>query len=529
MNPRGTVPQVWPLAGVAAVVILLTLTGVVPPWSGLIHLVGLPPLDLFADLRLLLTRTTSVPSFLALLVLVATVRICVLALLLGGLTRDRLRLAALFYAAALPLLLLAATIDFAAYAVLYSRLFWPAVAVVAVVVLVAGPALWQRADGGPHRPGPGQPASPLPARLRTGLGRSLRRGLRLEVMVPYAAAVVALGAVADVTDDWVSVAVVPVSALATAAAISALARPVPGRARRRLAVAAIVAVLVGGAFVTTRTVAPAPPAEARPGSLFIMSGINSSSGSGSIFETDVEALGYGCDQVYYFSYAGTGDGAPQGDATCPIRTGAPYQPDDTLRPVSEQVDLFAAQVRDLPRPLVVAGHSLAAWVAWEAVATGRAPQVDVLVLVGPFPDSPVGFPPAGTDGAGRVAGDLLRLLTPLAEAGDFHFDPEAPAARELLATPNAASEVFGRPLPERVRAVSITSATDLPLMPGGWRLPVERNACPVREAHPYLPETPAFYQEVNRFLDRAPPLPCPRWRDWGAPAARPFGVPPAAV
>jgi hypothetical protein len=514
MNPRGTVPQVWPLAGVAAVVILLTVTGVVPPWSGLVHLVGLPPLDLFADLRLLLTRTTSVPSFLALLVLVAAVRICVLALLLGGLTHHRLRFAALFYAAAFPLLLLAATIDFASYAVLYSRLFWPAVALVAVVVLVAGPAPWQRAED---------------TRLRTGLGLSLRRGLRLEVMVPYAAVVVGLGAVADLTDGWVSVALVPVSALATAAAISALARPVAGRPLRRLAVAAIVAVLVGAALVTTRTVAPAPPAEARPGSLFIMSGINSSSGSGSIFETDVEALGYACDQVYYFSYAGTGDGAPQGDATCPIRTGEPYQPDDTLRPVAEQVDLFAAQVRDLPRPLVVASHSLAAWVAWEAVATGRAPQVDVLVLVGPFPDSPVGFPPAGSDGAGRVAGDLLRLLTPLAEAGDFHFDPEAPAARELLATPNAASEVFGRPLPERVRTVSITSATDLPLMPGGWRLPVERNACPVREAHPYLPETPALYHEVNRFLDRAPPLPCPRWRDWGAPAARPFGVPPAAV
>lgn len=524
MSARGgATARLWPLAGVAAVIVLLAATGVLPQWSGLAHLVALPPLDMYADLRLLLTRTTSVPAFVALLLGVTAVRITVLALLLGGLSRDRLRFAALFYTAAFPLLLLAATIDFASYAVLYSRLFWPAVAVVAVVVLVAAPAPWQQP------PAVAPPGSPPPLRLRHGLGRSLRRGLRLEVMIPYAVVVIGLGALGDLAGGWVTVVLVPASALATAAAISLLARPVVGRPLRRLAAAGLVAVVAGAAFVVTRTVEPAPPAEARPGSLFIMSGINSSSGSGSIFEADVAALGYGCDQVFYFSYAGTGDGAPQGDATCPIRTGAPYDPADTLRPVAEQVDLFAAQVRDLPGPVVVAGHSLAAWIAWQAVATGRAPQVDVLVLVGPFPDSPVGFPPSGQDGTGRVAGDLLRLLAPLAEEADFHFQPDAPAARELLATPNTASEVFGRPLPERVRTLSLTSATDLPLMPSGWRLPVDRNACPVREAHPYLPETPAFYHEVNRFLDGQPPLPCPPWRDWGAPMARPFGVPPAAV
>src|SRR5690606_41185979 len=41
------------LLAVTAVVTVLAATGVLPRWSGLIHLVALPPLDLIADLRVL--------------------------------------------------------------------------------------------------------------------------------------------------------------------------------------------------------------------------------------------------------------------------------------------------------------------------------------------------------------------------------------------------------------------------------------------------------------------------------------------
>lgn len=496
----------WPLAAVVGAVMLLVVVGVVPAWPGAVQLVALPPLDHFADLRILLTEATSVPAFVALLVLVLAVRVVVLALLTGGLTRRRLGFAALFYGVTSPLLLLIATVDFASYAVLYSRTFWGAMTALAVVVLISAALPWQhqRRDW-------------------------WRGGFRLEVVLPYAAVLIGVGAAADLAPEWVTPLLVSVSAGATGLAAWQLRRPPPRGAVLRLATVAVLAAVVAAVFVTTRTVSEPPPAVDRPGSLLLMSGINSSSGNGSIFEADVVALGYDCDQVYYFSYAGAGDGQPRNDATCDIRTGAPYGPEHTLRPVDEQVAIFSEQVRDLPRPLVVAGHSLAAWIAWEAVAGGYAPEVDVLVLVGPFPDSPVGYPPAGADGPGRVAGDLLRTIAPIAGEFDFHFQPDAPAARQLLATPNAAEQIFSQPLPPSVRALSIPSATDLPLMPGGWRLPVDRDACPVREAHPYLPETPAFYQEVNRFLDREPPLSCPPWRDWGAPAARPFGVPPAAA
>ncbi|WP_344260001.1 hypothetical protein, partial [Streptomyces sodiiphilus] len=314
---------------------------------------------------------------------------------------------------------------------------------------------------------------------------------------------------------------------ATAAAATALARPPRARPGRRLAAAATAFAEAATVFVLTRDAPDAgPPAEARPGSVLLMSGINSASGEGAIFETDTGVLGYSCEQTFYFSYAGPGAGQPRGVAACPIRTGTPYAPEDTQRPFREQVEAFSAQVRELPRPLVVAGHSHAVWVAWQAVAEDLAPEVDVLLLIGPFPQTPVGYPPVDHSGEGKVAGDLLRLLVPLADLVDFDFDPDAPAARELLATPDSAASILSLPLPQEVRSFSVTSATDLPLMPGGWRLPVDRNVCPMRVPHPYLPIRPGFYQEVNRFLDDRPPLPCPAWRDWGATLSRPFGTPP---
>jgi hypothetical protein len=120
---------------------------------------------------------------------------------------------------------------------------------------------------------------------------------------------------------------------------------------------------------------------------------------------------------------------------------------------------------------------------------------------------------------------------PYAVSVTFHTEPDAETiiwtfARELLATPDGASTALAEPLPPGVRSLSITSATDLPLMPDGWRLPVDRNACPQRVAHPYLPLRSVFRNEVNRFLDERPALPCPVWRDWGAVVSMAFTLPP---
>src|SRR5690606_10791949 len=75
------------LLAVTAVVTVLAATGVLPRWSGLIHLVALPPLDLIADLRVLAAAAPGYPAFLGGLALSLAVRITVLAVLLGGVDR----------------------------------------------------------------------------------------------------------------------------------------------------------------------------------------------------------------------------------------------------------------------------------------------------------------------------------------------------------------------------------------------------------------------------------------------------------
>ena len=497
-----------PLAAAAVLVVVLAASGIIPVWPGLLHLVALPPLDQFADLRLLLVRTASWPQFLMLLAVVSAARVMLMAWLLGGLDARRLRFAAVFYATAFGPVLLATLGDATAYATLYSRAFWPAVALVGLLVLILGPVPWQ---GG--------------VTLRGAMARVWRRGLRIEVMAPYCAAVLGLGALAD-RAPAVTVLLVPISAAATGLTVWAMDRAPLTRPVTALAAVLVALSVMSVVFVQTRRYDDPEPGSRQAGSLFIMSGINSRSGQGSIHRADVHRLGYECDQVYYFSYAGPGDGQPQRDSTCPIRSGAPYEPADTQRPVEEQVAVFAEQTANLQRPLIVAAHSHAAWIAWEAVATGRA-RVDVLVLVGVFPETPLGFPPPDVDRRGRVFGDLLRWAAPATDIVFFHFDPDTPAARQLLGTAGSAQAILGEPLPGDVRVLSITSAADLPLMPHGWRLDVARNGCPVRAEHSSLPTSAAFDDEVIRFLDRRDPPPCPMWRDWGAVVMQAFGVPPS--
>lgn len=505
---RTSAPRVWPLALVAAAGVALSAAGAVPRWPGLPHLAGLPPLDLYTDLRILLVGTDSWPSFTLLLVVVLALRIVVLALLLGGLDRHRIAFAATVYLLALLPLAAAAQLTYLGFTVLYSRLFWVAIGVAALVVLLLGAAPWQGTT-----------------RMRTALRRSGHAGLRAGTLCGYLAVVAVLSVVAQAAPA-ATTALIPVSALVTAVTVRLLARPPRPRALLRLAALAGAAVLAAmGALVATRDSAP-DVASARPGSLLLMSGINSSPGDGAVFTVDPRALGFRCDQVYYFSYAGPGDGVPGASARCPIRTGAPFGPPHTHRAVAELARVFAAQIRELPRPLVVVGHSNSAWVAWFAVSRGMAPEVDVLVLLGAFGESTHGYRDAGEQAPGRVASDVLRLLAPLASRFGFTFAVEAPVFRAVLGDAEAPGRIMGAPLPSEVRSMSALAASDLPLLPSGWRLAVDYNACPVWRAPPWLPTSRAVWTEINRFLDGAPPPRCGPVAEWVATLARPFGVPP---
>ncbi|MPY85335.1 MAG: hypothetical protein GEV00_18910 [Actinophytocola sp.] len=499
-------PRLWPLAGVAGVVIVLGAVGAVPVWSGMPHLAGLPPLDVYSDLRVLLIGAESWAGFSFLLTVVVTARVIVLALLLGGLDRHRIGFAAAFYLLALLPLAAAAQLSYLGFTVLYARLFWAAVVIVVVLVVLLGATPWQGET-----------------RLRAALRRSWRWP-RAWPLLGYAVAIALVSAAAE-TWPAATLPLVAVSALLTAVTIRLLARPPRQGAMPRLAAAlTATAVIVAGTLATTPDADPGTPSP-RAGSLLLMSGINSSSGNGAVFAVDPAALGYRCAQVYYYSYAGRGDGAPGADATCPIRTGAPFRPVHTHQAPADLAATFAEQARELPRPVVVLAHSNSAWVAWFGVSRAMAAEVDALVLLGAFPESAHGYLDTGERAPGRVASDLLRLLAPAAGRFGFHFDADAPVFREVLGSADAPARIMARPLPPDVRAISIVPATDVPLLPSGWRLPVEYNACPVWHAHPRLPATGAVWREINRFLDGKPEPQCQPFATWLATVSRPFGVP----
>lgn len=510
----------FPLVPITALVVILAAADVLPVWPGLVHLVALPPLDLYGDVRVLLTTTSNTPSFVLALLSVFMLRTTVLALMMGGLTRDRITLAAGFYATLLVPWVLASGIVYMAETMLYARLFWFGLIAVVVLAVLWAPApwatvRWRRETG--RKP-----------RARDVLLHTWPEGPRLSVLLDYAAAVTGIGFLAH-QFPALTVHLVPVSAAATALTVVGLTLPVPARPFLRLSAATLSLAVLTGAWITTRGGESVEATEPREGSLLLMSGINSRSGSGDMFGTDPAFLGYTCEQTHYFSYAGQGDGQPRGQALCPLHNGSPYTEEHTQRPFDEQVEVFADQVRDLPRPLVVAGHSHGAWVAWKAVASGAAPEVDALILVGAFPESTGGYRAPGEDGTGRPASDLLRLLIPLGAVFGFDLDPDAPGPRELLGTTERPAEIFALPLPEHTRALKTPSSTDLPLKPSGWRMDVDRNACPIRTPHAYLPTTPAYYNEVNRFLDGAPPSACPAFFTWGGSLTVPFGTPTVLI
>ena len=362
--------------------------------------------------------------------------------------------------------------------------------------------------------------------------RSVLRGpRRLAPLLGYLGALTLLSVVSDHVPPPVILALVPVSAALSWLTMSALASSgAPGVAIRltaavaRLAGTVLGLATLGGLAVLALLTLPRPgrrpprlPAHPRAGSLLLVGGVDTRSGGGPLALLDPHALGFTCAQVHYFSYVGPGGGAPQGQARCPIRTGAPYTATDTLRPAATTVSAFEAQVRALPQPVTVVAHSLGGWITWDAVSAGRAPGVTRVVLVGTYPAKDVGYPPRapaqGTAGRGLL--DLTAWLS--RKAGFSVFDPAAPASADWLADPARLRQVFARPLPSGILGLGVFSMFDEPLMPDGPTLPHAQQACPVPEPHPALPYTAQFRDAVNGFSTGRPSRTAPRG---GQPSAR---------
>jgi hypothetical protein len=509
------------LGGLSALITAAATAGLLPRWPGLVHLVALPPLDLYTDLRLLVPAATSYPSFVAGLIAALVLRTVLLALLLGGLDRRRLTFALRFYLAALPVALVAAFALWMSHAGLYSGLHWIATALALLMLVGVAAAPWI----------PNPLAGADAARLRPALRASWAAGLRVWPLLAYGAVLIALGGAVVPLGPGAWTAAVPVSAALTLGLVQWLARPAGPRPRLQLAAAGALLVVAAGAFVLAAEPEPEPAPVTRAGSLLAMSGMNSASGGGAVLEVDHPTVfGYPCEQVFYVSYAGVGPGQPQGEAVCPIRTGAPYVEEDTReRPFEQQVALLGEQVeQQVPAPITLLAHSQGAWVAWQAAADGLLEGVETLVVIGPFPDSALGWPPPGERGPGRVGVDVLQALRPVTRAITFDFGPYDPIARDVLEQASVPRAIYSEPLPDDLRVLSVFGIGDLPLNPGGWRIDGAVDACPVISDHPDLPRAGGTQRQVAAFLDGEPLDPCPAWRELVHPLSLPWTPPPAA-
>jgi hypothetical protein len=499
-------PDVRPLLAAAAAVSVLGALGVLPSWAGLPHHTALPPLDLFADVRVLLAEAPSYPAFAASLIAVVGLRALVLAAALRALDRGGLGRSLRFYAAALPFALVAGALGFAGVAAVYSVFLWIAAGVSIVALAVAGPKPWRR-------PARRDPRQTLPELL---------------LVVGYLGGLLVISLLAHLGNAALQLALVWVSLGLTAVTARRLSRGAglpgrPGRPAPLPVAAASLAVLFAAALPAGAPTAPL----VRPGTLFLVPGIGGATGTSALFQLDPTGLGLDCERTAYFSYAGAGEGAPQRRARCPIRSGAPYTAQDTRRPLGELAASFRSQLAELTPPVVVVAHSQGGWVAAAGLDGHAAPPVDAVVLIGTFPRHQRGYVLDGT-GAGVVGTDALEALMALLRGAEVTtFDPRSPLARDLLGTSRAIDGLLRDAFPARVRVATVTSAFDLPVMPDGWELSGAANLCPVPVHHGSLPHAAQVHDQVRTFLGGRADSGCPWWRRWSTEAFTAFGAPPA--
>jgi hypothetical protein len=499
----------WPLAALAAATVLLGGAGVLPRWPGLVHAVALPPFDLAFDLRVLVARASSYPLFAMGALASLTARSLILAVILGAMGfeapfRERVRRAARFYLVAWIPLALAAGLSFAALAALYHWYFWAGLG----ILLVAGPAL-------------------MPVLL--GDGQRIRWGLR------YLFLLIVVGGLAEAAGPWGTVALVPVSAAISIAVLNHRPRRRGGSPLAGAASFLPLACLIGAAVLTPFATGSAEGAQPGPQSeavLFLVPGVDTSSGHGALYRFEPQPLGFSCDRVFYYSYLGPGPGAPRGDARCPLRLHAPYGQQHTQLPLDTLTQAITQQVVAVRKatdgaPVVVVTHSQGNLIAWHGLAGGTIPGVSHLVMLAGFPRNVAPYPPRGQDGSGRVGGDVLRVFTGLARRlGIGKFDPDAPLARQTLASPDATRRILAEPLPPGIQALSVAATFDAPLFPSGRSVRGALDGGTVDTTHVGLVTSARTVNILRGFLAREPAgstTPLATVLGWATPA---FGPPP---
>jgi pimeloyl-ACP methyl ester carboxylesterase len=496
--------RAWPLVAVAVLFECLAASGVVPAQASLVHEVALPPLDLSADMGLLVARTRSPVWFTLGVVLAVTGRTVVLAFTMGTLRRWRTALR--FELLALVPSFVGAELCYSGQSVLYSALFWVGTGVIVLGAILLGHVPWQQ-----------------PQRLRSTLAKGLLHGMRAPTVITYLIVLAILSALVRDGGGAAAGVGVLVSLILTMWFARRLTEPGRSAWTSRLG-ALVVVVAVVGISILVRTTPPSPRPDAQHGELVVVSGMDSSTGHGGVFPLNPRLFGFSCRQVHYFSYVSRGTGAPTGQAMCPITSGAPYERRDTERSLALEVTTFRAQVDDLRPPVTVVAHSSGGFVAWAAVHDDPHTPVRRLVLLGPVEGS-LGYPAAGRPGPGTVGASGMRLVTEIGrKVGFSEFDADRPLARQMLGE-QMGTAVYRQSLPPDVHALAVPAATDMVLFNTARPFPRAQLACPLEVSHGHIASSSAAADVVDRFLSGRPPTTCRPWQSWLTDIGWGFRVP----
>ncbi len=209
--------------------------------------------------------------------------------------------------------------------------------------------------------------------------------------------------------------------------------------------AATVAWVAERGHCTPRSVDPPPaPAAASRRIAVLVGGLGSSTGSASILDVDVAALGYAPDDVSQFSY----------------RDGDSYEPADTfgdIRASGERLarDVAAIRAANPGVPVDVLAHSEGGLVARSALVNSNMQVATLVTLATPHEGADLATAGAAIreTALGREALDRAGRWAPI--------DPDAPSVREMAATSDFLRELAARPLPKATRVVAVAGAHDL--------------------------------------------------------------------
>jgi hypothetical protein len=269
----------------------------------------------------------------------------------------------------------------------------------------------------------------------------------------------------------------------------------------------------------TSSATPVPVHESRR-IVVLVSGLGTSSDSNTAWEVDTKSLGYADADVVRYSYQGgqaprdgmNPPGAAQSVSRHPLDsiTTRPFDSLDSQQSVGTSADHLSALLQSVSAaqpgtPIDVVAHSQGGVVARLAVersgAAGRLPsELDTLVtLSSPQQGAPLA---TGVVALGESPGGAAALSQIHASGAADELDNHLPAISDLAETSPIIDELHQRPMPDRVRFVTIGGSGDL-VVPGSAAIDHTADASAIlpteigKEAHGTLPSSPAATREIG--------------------------------